>query len=163
MGEVAGAYGVRGQIRVHNFSEVPVILTDMPEWLLKIDNQWKKLCVVSAKCHQSSIVAKIDGIDDRDMAASLRHTLVAVYKKALPKAEEDAFYWYELLDMQVINREKQPLGTVKQVIRSPANDILEVADGASEKTYLIPLAASAIDQIDRSQQQILVDWGIDWV
>jgi 16S rRNA processing protein RimM len=162
MGKVAGAYGVSGLIRVHNYTEAPVALIDMPVWLLKTSDHWRPVKKMSARCHQhNSIVAKIEGVDDRDTAINLRHALVAVYKKDLPDAEENAFYWYELANMQVINRQNQTLGYVNSVIRSPANDILEVVN-ESGNTYLIPMVASAVDQIDRSKKQILVDWGIDW-
>jgi len=162
MGEVAGAYGVRGQIRIHNFTEIPIALINISPWLLYINDHWKPIKQVSARCHQNnSIVATIEGIDDRDTAASLRQACVAVYKKDLPDAEEGAFYWHELANMQVINRQQQTIGHVKSVIRSPANDILEVTNETG-KIYLIPIVASAIDQIDRTKEQILVDWGVDW-
>ena len=161
MGEIAGAYGVKGWVHIHNYTEIPVELMEISDWMLKISDRWQPVRQTASRVHNAAVVAKLDGIEDRDQAAALKHALVAVHKDALPKAEADTYYWYELIGMHVINRQNEHLGQVITLIRSPAHDILQVA-GECEKKYLIPMAASAIDRVDRDKNTVFVDWGLDW-
>ena len=161
MGVVSAPYGIKGQIHVHNYNEIPVELIDISTWLLKCPNGWQPFKKLSAKLHNDTIVASLEGITDRDQAAAIKHRLIAVEKKDLPDAGEDTFYWYELTDMQVFNQQAEYLGRVSTLIRSPANDILQVIDEEG-KERLIPVVATAIIEVDKSQRKIIVDWGLHW-
>lgn len=161
MGEIAGPYGVRGEIRVHNYDSLPAELIGVARWWFDDTGAWRAVRVTRARAHGEILVAKVDGIDDRDAASALRKARVALLPSDLPEIEEDSFYWFELIGMAVVNRADESLGRVEGLIESPANDVLRIVDKAN-KMRLIPMVGSAIDRVDREAKTITVDWGLDW-
>lgn len=63
-----------------------------------------------AKLHGAGIVAKFQGIDTPEDAAALRGA-VALYRKDFPEAEENEYYWVDLIGCEVVN--KKGRGTAK--------------------------------------------------
>lgn len=162
IGEIAGAYGVRGQVRIHNYSEAPVELLEADIWYLLQDDKWCPYRVESARLHGQTVLGKLEGITDRDVAAALRNTKVALRREDLPPPEENEFYWADLNGMKVVNREGQTIGTVSGLLRTPANDVLRVKT-SEEGEMLIPFIQSVIDKVDNEARTVYVDWGVDWV
>ena len=162
VGEVAGAYGVRGEIRVHNYSEAPEILLDVKQWFLQETGQWRSYAVISSRLHGRCVVGKLAGIDDRDVAARWRNVPVALRREDLPVPEAGEFYWTDLEGMTVINREHVTIGRVIGLMRTPANDVLRVQT-LSDKEMLLPFIQSAVDRVDSVARIIHVDWGADRV
>ncbi len=77
-------------------------------------------------------------------------------RAALPETGEGQWYWSDLIGLAVINREGVPLGTVRRMIETGANDVM-VLEGDRER--LIPfLTGQVIERVDLEAGQILVDW-----
>jgi len=129
---VAGAHGVKGELRLKLFSD-------------SIDSlsRYKKLYVGGAERRLLSIrdakspVARFEGVDDRSAAEALRGSLVEVDRSALPPLEEGEYYHADLIGLPAVDRDGNSIGRVAGVENYGAGDLLEIAleDG---KTSLIP-------------------------
>jgi len=83
-------------------------------------------------------------------------------KSKLPKLDQLDAYWYELVDMDVINLDGIKLGKIKEINNFGANDTLHV-NSENGKTYLIPFIKSrVILEINRKKNSLLVDWEEDF-
>lgn len=161
MGEIAGAYGVRGEVRVHNYDSLPLELIGIDRWWLNRSGRWQACKAGAVRVHGDCLLAKIDGVDDREAAAALRKTPVALLRSDLPGLGEGSFYWFELTGMAVVNRAGEGLGRVVGLIDSPANDVLRLVDDAGRER-LIPMVEAVVDRVDRQTRTIVVDWSADW-
>jgi 16S rRNA processing protein RimM len=85
---------------------------------------------------------------DRPLA---RGTLLEVPRVALPATEEDEYYSFELVGLEVVEEGGRVLGRVAAVAPGVANDALELEDGA-----LLPLVAACVRDIDLEARRILV-------
>ena len=101
IGRVSGVYGVRGWLRVRSFTAPPEGLLDYRDCLLRRDGQWRAAIIGSGRGQGKGIVVHIEGIDDRDAAAALIGTEIAVPRDALPEPEEGHFYWADLEGLEV--------------------------------------------------------------
>mgnify|MGYP000905886516 CR=1 FL=1 len=113
-----------------------------------------------AKLHGAGIVAKFQGIDTPEDAAALRGA-VALYRKDFPEAEENEYYWVDLIGCEVVNKEGQSIGQVKGMIDNGVHDILNVkrADG---KEVLIPFVEDYLAEVNVEAKKIVVDWDPSW-
>ena len=130
---VAGAHGVKGELRLKLFS-------DSIESLSRHD----KLCVAGVERRLLGIrdsgkmaVARFDGISDRSAAEALRGCLVEVERSALPPLEKGEYYHADLIGLAAIDREGNALGTVAGIENYGAGDLLEI-EGQDGRSSLIP-------------------------
>ena len=65
--------------------------------------------------HGKSVVAKLEGCDERDAAAAMRGLEVAVPRSQLPQSQPGEYYWADLLGLAVRNLQNQPLGRVVEL------------------------------------------------
>jgi 16S rRNA processing protein RimM len=155
MGRVAGAYGVRGWIKVAPGGGVQQTLAGAGEWW--IDGRAYR--VVEAKAHSATVVAKLEGLEAREQAAALKGAEVAVARDSLPPADVGHYYLADLVGLEVVNEQGEKLGVVKQWLTNGAQDVMEVAGG---RTVLIPWVPTVVKQVDLPERRITVEWGADW-
>jgi len=139
---VAGAHGIRGELRLKLFSDSIESLS-----------RHEKLCVGGVERRLLAIrdaknpVARFEGIDDRSAAEALRGSLIEIDRSALPPLSEGEYYHADLIGMPAVDRQGEPVGRVAAVENFGAGDLLEIeAEGG--KRSLIPFTAGIADLED---------------
>ena len=159
MGRVSAPFGVKGWIKVQPFTAAPANLLSYTVWWLGRDDAWLKYAVSNVQVHGRSVVAQLEGCEDREAAARLRDVQVAIPRDALQRTDTNEFYWADLIGLKVVNNAAQHLGQVVGILETGANDVL-VVEGERER--LIPFIADVIQQVDLAHGVITVDWGADY-
>ena len=78
----------------------------------------------------------------------------------MPPPAQDEYYWADLIGLAVVNVQDQPLGRVKTLIETGANEVLVVVDGERER--LLPFVEHVVKSVDVPGGTIRVDWDGDW-
>jgi 16S rRNA processing protein RimM len=159
MGHISVPFGVRGWVKIHADTEYTDSLLDYPTWWLGKNGQWREVKVLDSEVHSKSLVVHLAGCDDRDAAAALRGSEIAVPRDALPEPAENEYYWSDLIGLSVFNTEQQAFGKVSELLETGANDVLVVQ---GERERLIPFVPQVILEVDLAAGTIRVDWGLDW-
>lgn len=155
MGRVRAPHGLKGWVTIQPFTQEPDGLLDYPEWWLGGSDGWKPYRVAEAIVRGATMVARFEGITDRDIAVALKGREVAVPRSAMPAAGEGEFYWADLLGLEVRNREAVLLGRVERILETGANAVLVVK---GEKEVLVPLIQDVLVNVDLGAGQLTVDW-----
>ena len=126
-------------------------------WLLEVlPGSWEEKKIRQWKKQGKGLIAEIEGISDRDMAATHVGQNIGVKRSAMPELASDEYYWCDLLGLEVINQEQEVLGRISEIRETGANDVL-VVEG--EARFLVPmLKGSVIKSVDLEKRQMLVDW-----
>ncbi len=137
----------------------------MPQWWLSADvdapaASWKVHGLEAVKLHGDGVVAKLAGIDDRDASEALGSCYIGAPRDALPPPAQDEYYWADLIGLAVMNMQDQPLGRVKSLIETGANQVLVVADGEHER--LLPFVENVVRAVDVPGGVIRADWDSNW-
>jgi len=137
----------------------------MPQWWLSADvdapaASWKAYGLEAVKLHGDGVVAKLAGIGDRDASEALGSCYFGAPRDALPPPAQDEYYWADLIGLAIVNMQDQPLGRVKSLIETGANQVLVVVDGERER--LLPFVEHVVKKIDVAGGIIRADWGCDW-
>ena len=134
-------------------------ILDYRRWFLGHAGNWHPLEVREGKRQGKAIIARLEGVDDRDAAARLIDREIAVSRDELPEAEEGTYYWADLEGLTVVHCDGTVLGTVAYLMETGANDVL-VTTGDKER--LIPfIAGEVILDVDVDNGVITVDWEWD--
>ena len=159
MGRVSAPFGVRGWIKVQPFTATAANLVSYTAWWLGRGGGWLKYPVADVQVHGRSVVAQLEGCEDREAAARFRGMQVAIPRDALPTTDANEFYWADLIGLKVVNSAARDLGQVVRILETGANDVL-VVEGERER--LIPFIADVIREVDLAGGVITVDWGADY-
>ena len=125
VGKIVAPQGIRGEFRVQSYAEQP--------------QDFKKFHIICDKCEsnafhfvrvlkQNLIIAKIDGIDDRNTVESLRGTELFISHDDLPKLKENEYYQSDLIGFDVI-RDGKKIGIVDCFQNFGGGDIIELDNG----------------------------------
>jgi 16S rRNA processing protein RimM len=103
-------------------------------------------------------------MSDRNQAESLKSARIFVPRSSFPTANEDEYYWVDLLGLQVINRQGETLGEVCDLLTTGAQTVLVLQSVQDEKTveHMIPFVGIYIDKVDVEAGVIHVDWQADY-
>jgi 16S rRNA processing protein RimM len=141
---VAGAHGVKGEVRLKLFSDSAESLAAHQK--LYVGGAVRRLLAV--RDGGKAAVARFEGIADRGAAEALRGSLVEVDRSALPPLEEGEYYHADLIGLPCEDGDGGALGTVVAVENFGAGDLLEV-ELEGGKRSLIPLKPGIADLGDR--------------
>ena len=156
LGQVTGVFGVQGWIKLTSHTRPAEALLDYPRWVIR-DKPWK---VADGRLHGQSLVARLDGLQDRDEAMKLRGAEIEVERAELPPAKPGEIYWADLIGCEVVSGSDVALGTVRSLYENGAQDVL-VVEG--ERQRLIPFVMGPIVQsVDLAAKRIVVDWEPDY-
>jgi 16S rRNA processing protein RimM len=100
-------------------------------------------------------ILRLAGIDSRTAIEALRGALLELPADQLPEPAEDAFWVFDLIGCTV-ELEGTPIGTIREVLERPANDVL-VADAlAGGDDLLIPFTRDAVPEVDVAGRRISI-------
>ena len=88
---------------------------------------------------------------DREVS---RGAILAVPRVELPEPDDDTFYVFQLVGLDVVEDGERALGAVVEVHNGPANDALELDSG-----LLLPLVDACVLDVDLEARRILVARG----
>jgi 16S rRNA processing protein RimM len=159
MGRIAGAFGIKGWVKVQTFTQSIDGLLAYPTWWLSEGSRWRENKVEEAAVHGRSVIAKLSGVDDRDAATQLRGTEVAVPRAALPANEGREYYWSDLIGLRVTNLQGVLLGQVTKLLETAAQQVLLIE---GERERLIPFIESVVVSVDVAGGSLVVDWDADF-
>lgn len=161
VGEISGVFGIKGWLKVYSLTDPRENVLNYSPWLIKKGSETKIVKVIGGKRQGKAVVACLDGVSDRDVAASYSGWKIFIERNQLPEAGDGDYYWADLVGLRVETDLGVDLGKVDHLIETGANDVLVVIDGEQER--LIPfLLDSTVKNIDLDDKLMIVDWDPDF-
>jgi 16S rRNA processing protein RimM len=153
VGRVAGAFGVRGEVRITSFTAEPAALLDYKD--LKREDGSVGLTLLSGRPAKGGVVARAREIETREQAEALRGLKLFIPRTALPEPDEDEFYVTDLIGLAVETADGAPLGTVKSVQDFGAGDLLEIVPPEGGATWYLPFTREAVPEVRIGERKVI--------
>lgn len=155
VGAIAGAFGVRGEVRLKSFTADPLDIADYAP--LTSENGEMSFDVQVVGPIKNGLSVRLSGIDTREQAEALRGVRLCVPRTRLPALPDDEFYHADLIGLEVRDTGGTLLGTVKSVPNHGAGDLLEIAPPGTSETVLLPFTRAAVPTVDLAAGRIVAD------
>jgi 16S rRNA processing protein RimM len=153
VGRVAGAFGVKGEVRITTYTEAPLALRSYGALL---DQRGAvSLELTSAREAKGGLIARAKGIETKEQADALRGLILFVDRAALPEPEEDEYYLTDLIGLAAVAPDGTALGKIKSVQDFGAGDLLEVQPLAGQSWYA-PFTREVVPDIDLKAGRVVV-------
>ena len=159
VGRVAKAHGITGELAVD-------VRTDSPEMRFALgsalvaklrDGTTRTLTVAAARNHSGRLLVRFDEVLTRDVAESLRGTLLLGSTDDLPPIDDpDEFYDHELEGLVVEMPDGSKVGTVKEIAHGAGGELLVVnREGGGE--LLVPFVRQIVPTVDVKAGRVVID------
>ncbi len=147
LGHIAGAHGVKGEVRIRAHTETPESIGDYGP--LQDEAGTRQITILSVRAAKEGAVARIQGIGTREAAEALKGTALYVERAALPgEIEEGSYYHADLIGIVALDADGAALGQVVSVQNFGAGDLLEVRPATGGKTVLVPFTQEIVPDIE---------------
>lgn len=172
VGRILDAWGLKGWFKVLPYSASPEALFASKRWFLLPAEKGAKtfagvvqLAIKEAKEHADVVVATAHDVADRNAAEALRGARIFIARSSFPTPEKDAYYWVDLLGLDVFNREGVCLGQVQDLQSTGPQTVLIIAytgDDGKAAERMVPFVSAYVDGVDLAARRITVDWQPDY-
>jgi 16S rRNA processing protein RimM len=157
VGRIVAAHGLKGEIKA-------VPLTDSPERIFELRSVFvsrdgaggaDRHEIESVRESGRHLLIKLSGVDDRNRAESLRGAWLNIPESERRAPADNAFYPDQLAGLRVETASGEAVGTVTDVLRTRAHDLLAVDREGTE--ILIPMVKALIRRVDLDSGKVVID------
>ncbi|MFL6095345.1 MAG: ribosome maturation factor RimM [Blastococcus sp.] len=156
VGRIGRPHGVRGEVTVEVRTDDPD-LRFVPGAVLRTDPPDRgPVTIAGVHWHSGTLLLRLEGIDSREAAETVRNTELLVGVADLPEIEDpDSYYDHQLVGLTARLPDGGVLGEIV-VVRHEAQDLLVVrrADGPD---VLIPFVSAIVPTVDLDGGYVVVD------
>lgn len=160
IGKIGGPFGIKGWVKLLSHSEPRDRILDYSPWLLKDRDGWKEWELAEGHAHGKGVIARLEGVTDRDQAIALMGAEIAVWREQLGETKPGQYFWADLVGLTVRLEAGRSLGRVEGLMATGSNDVLVVK---GDRERLIPfIQGQVIKGVDLDAGIIVVDWDPDF-
>jgi len=155
VGAIAGAFGVKGEVRLKSFCADPAAIANYTPLYSKDGRRFATVVLTGAA--SNALTARIDGVTTKEEADALKGTELYAERDQLPSLPDDEFYHADLIGLSVYDAGGQLLGKVKAVLNHGASDLLEIHIPGAKSTVLLPFTNAAVPTVNLAAGRIVAD------
>ncbi len=144
---------MRGEVRIKAFTENPRAIGRYGP--VEDETGSRKFKVTVRGEVKGLVIARLDGVADRDQAEALKGLRLYVPRDKLPKPRRGEWYVADLIGLAAMDTGGTPLGRVKSVQNFGASDVIEIGrdGGASE---FLPFTKQVVPEVDIEGGRIVI-------
>ncbi|WP_409432796.1 ribosome maturation factor RimM [Litorimonas sp. RW-G-Af-16] len=152
VGAIAGAFGVKGEVKVKSFTADPAACFDYGPLLNEAG------AVIFTPTHVrpagAAFAVTCPEVTTREEAEAMKSTKLYVLRASLPEPDEDDFYYTDLIGLDVKTTAGQRMGKIIAIHEFGAGDMLEIQppkdklSGKTPQSFYHPFTKLAVPKVD---------------
>ncbi len=160
VGKIVNTQGLKGEVRV-------ISQTDFSDQRYKkgkdlfLFQENKKPITLTVKSHRKHKNFDIISFEDHpniNDVEKYRDGILKVDKEDLGRLEKNAFYYHQIVGLEVFDEEGKLLGTIKEILSPGANDVWVIGQNQKgKKDILIPYIESVVTLVDIANNRVEVE------
>ena len=155
VGAIAGAFGVRGEVRLKSFTSQP---NDIAAYApLYTEDGSRSFTVRLTRPVTGGLGARLSGVETREQAEALKGVTLWTDRDKLPALPDDEFYHADLIGLSVHDTGGALIGKVRAIYDHGAGDILEIHGPGRRQVLLLPFTRAFVPTVDLAAGRIVAD------
>jgi 16S rRNA processing protein RimM len=154
-GAIVRPHGIAGEVIVDAKGDLVALLAVGAEVRLTTragGESFRKIAAV--RLHQDRPIVRFEGVEGRDDAERLRSSIVWMDRETIGPLDEGRWFVQDILGLDVYTDEGEHLGTIADVLSTPANDVYVVSGDGHE--ILLPATSGVVKKVDFEAGRMLV-------
>lgn len=155
VGAIAGAFGVRGEVRLKSFCATP---EDIETYgVLTSEDGTFKTSVGLTGSTKGGFIARLTAVDTKEQADAVKGLRLFAPRDRLPNLPDDEYYHTDLVGLEVFDTGGVMLGQIRSVQNHGASDLLEIEGPGLKGTILLPFTLLAVPTVDLDAGKVIID------
>jgi 16S rRNA processing protein RimM len=155
VGALAGAHGVRGDVRVRSFTDDPQTLFSLGPLLSEAGQPLFE--AVNIRAGNDHFIVKPSRPRQKEEWDRLKGEKLFVPRSALPPPDADEFYVEDLAGLTALNGRGEQVGHIKSVQDFGAGDLLEVVpDASGASAFFVPFTLKEVPGVDFNESTVTI-------
>jgi len=155
IGFIRRPHGLKGYVRVEGLSDAPDRFESLDRIGVELtDGRRESLEIEGCRRDGNGWLMKFLGIETSENVERLRSAYIQVPEKAVAPLPEDVYYVFELEGCAVVTDNGEEIGTVREILSMPANDVFVVDTPAGE--VMIPAVKDFVVELDPGESRIVI-------
>jgi 16S rRNA processing protein RimM len=161
IGQISKVRGIKGEMVVVPLTDDPKRFSQLEKVFLSKDEKITEFGVekvrveLKIKRPKGMVLLKLKGVESPEEAKKLVGSFLEIEKEDVIKLPEGRYFIFDIIGLKVITTEEKKIGTVKEVISLPANDVYVVQ--GDQKEYDIPATKEVVKKIDLERKVMIIE------
>ncbi len=157
VGKIVRTHGVRGVVKVLPYGESMALQGAGVEVFLagSLNETPAPLTIISSKSQGRMLLVHFDGVTNMDEAQEIVGLQVFLPEDRLPPTQEDEYYHYQLIGLQVVTERGDSLGVLRGIIETGGNDVYSIDRDGRE--FLVPAVEGVILEVDLQLNRMVIE------
>ena len=156
IGKIVGIHGIKGTNKLRSYAESLSVFSPGSSVLIRdLLGRETSYKINWVKPHTGIPLISLKGITNCDQAKTLIGGELFIPQSQLPVLDEDTYYWFDLIGIEVYTKTEEFLGRIESILETGSNDVYVVKK--HEKEVLIPALESVVLKIDLERKRMQVD------
>jgi 16S rRNA processing protein RimM len=145
VGEILKAHGLKGEVKLKSFTDDPLAIASYGPFTA---SNGRTLTLVSLRPGPGALLARFEGVADRDKAEELGGLKLHVDRDVLPKTADDEFYHADLIGLAARDSSGAEIGKVSAIYDFGAGDVIEIARQNESVPLLLPFTDDMVPEVN---------------
>lgn len=155
VGLITGAHGLRGEVKVELHTDFPERFA--PGATLRLGTELEPVEIAASRPHQGQVLVLFEQVTNRNQAEALRGEWLFIHESEAETLEEGTYFVHDIIGASVQTVEGRPLGVVREVLFTGANEVYIVeSPDQPPRELLLPAIADVIQHVDLEANLITV-------
>lgn len=160
VGKIVNTQGIKGEVRV-------ISKTDFSEeryqkgnrlYLFQENKQPIELIIKSHRKHKNFDILSFENHPNINDVEKYRDGILKISKDEIGELEDNAFYYHEIIGLEVFDETGASLGKIKEILSPGANDVWVIGSNQKgAKDILIPYIESVVKEVNVSESKVVVE------
>lgn len=153
---VGAPHGVRGEVKLWSFTQDPFAVADYGA--LESEDGKRTFAIETLRSAKDFLVARFEGVADRNAAERLRNLDLYVPRDRLPPVEDDdEFYVADLVGLAAHDPSGARIGQIAAIHNFGAGDLIELKLDGMRDTVFLPFTEAVVPQVDVAGGKVVID------
>ncbi len=147
VGIITSTHGLGGEVKVFPTTDDPKRFRRLKEVLLDTGRERMPLEIQGVKFFKQFVILKFKGLDSINDVERYRKCSLFVARENAVRLERDEYFIADLEGLQVRDEDGTPIGVLKSVMETGANDVyvIDLSDG---RELLLPAIKQCVLEVD---------------
>jgi 16S rRNA processing protein RimM len=155
IGKISRVRGLKGEMVVVPLTDDPQRFLDMEKVTIAKDEVCRQFPVEKAREFKGKVLLKLREVESPEEAKKLVGGFIEIEEDQLVRLPQGSYFIFDIVGLEVVTAKGERIGTVREVISLPANDLYLVE--GDEKLYHIPAVKQVVKEIDLKEKKMIIE------
>ena len=155
VGKITNSHGIKGEVKILSFNDDLASFDYYKKLYIKNQTGFEEFVIERKRSHKNMMIVKFTQFDNINDILKFKEKEVYVKKQDLPELENNEYYISDLIGLEVIDQDNNPIGYLSQVFNYTNNDVYEITDTHGKK-HLVPAIKEFIQSINMDNKTITI-------